>query len=57
MSRKNNDPSKVANPKEQPVNRPERKEAPPELGDHKQPARDIREAPVPNPNGDPVDEP
>lgn len=53
MSKKNNAP-KRGNPKEQPVNRPDRKE-PPEPDDGKHPARDTREAPVPNPNGEPVE--
>lgn len=55
MSKKNNAPSQGGNLREQPVNRPDRKEAPPETDDHKPPARDTREAPVPNPNGEPVD--
>ncbi|MBB4332652.1 hypothetical protein GGE50_006821 [Rhizobium leguminosarum] len=55
MSKKNND--KGGNPKDQPVNHPDRKEVPPEPDDHKHPARDTREAPVPNPNDEPVDKP
>jgi hypothetical protein len=55
MSKKNND--KGGNPKDQPVNHPDRKEVPPEPDDHQHPARDTREAPVPNPNGEPVDKP
>jgi hypothetical protein len=57
MSKKNNASSKVGNPKEQPVKRPDSKEVPPEPDDHKHPARDTRETPVPNPNGKPVDKP
>ncbi len=54
MSKKNTAPSKGGNPKEQPVNRPDRKEARLEPDDHEHPTRDTREAPVPNPNGEPV---
>jgi len=45
MSKKNDD--KGGNPKDQPVNHPDRKEVPPEPDDHQHPARDTREAPCP----------
>ena len=57
MTKKIDAPSMRGNSKEQPVNRPDHKEAPPEPDNRKHPARDTRETPVPNPNGEPVDKP
>ncbi|MBP2442768.1 hypothetical protein [Rhizobium leguminosarum] len=39
-------------PKEHPVRRPDDKEVPPEPDDRKDPTRDTRETPAPNPNGE-----
>lgn len=55
MPAKNAAPSEKGIPKDQRVNRPDHKEAPPDPDDRKDPPRDTREAPVPNPNGEPVD--
>lgn len=55
MPAKNAAPSEKGIPKDQRVNRPDHKEAPPDPDDRKDPPRDTREAPVPNPNSEPVD--
>lgn len=55
MSKKTADPPKRVDPRAQPIRRPDDKEAPSEPDDRKHPARDIREMPAPNPNGDPAD--
>lgn len=52
MPNKNAPPPKTVVRKEQPVRRPDEKEAPVEPDDRKHPTRDTRETPAPNPNGE-----
>jgi hypothetical protein len=50
-------PPKGRTPERQPVRRPDDDEAPVESRDRKQPCRDTRDTPAPNPNGESVEGP